>query len=121
MGVALIAWGRFVDRAGKVTVPAPSTNPGAPWLWDFLAREAPALRRDTSPGEQIISSKLLAYTFLLSIEGYPFTYGKDYFGGEVWPGAYGLKRWIEGHWLAQLSRDCLGRERSGFLRADRHL
>jgi alpha-amylase len=38
MGVALIAWGRFIDRNGnKVTVPAPSTDPNAPWLWDFLA------------------------------------------------------------------------------------
>jgi alpha-amylase len=46
MGVALIAWGRFIDKDGnKVTVPAPSTTPGAPWLWDFLAKEASALRR----------------------------------------------------------------------------
>jgi hypothetical protein len=46
VGVALIAWGRFIDRHGKkVTVPAPSTNPGVPWLWDYLATEAPALRR----------------------------------------------------------------------------
>ena len=41
MGVALIAWGRFFDRAGnRITVPAPSTEPGAPWLLDFLAAEA---------------------------------------------------------------------------------
>ena len=46
MGVALIAWGRFVEADGsKVTVPAPSTSPGAPWLWDFIAGEAAALRR----------------------------------------------------------------------------
>ncbi len=46
MGVALIAWGRFFDANGnKVTVPAPSTNPGAPWLWDFLAKEARSLRQ----------------------------------------------------------------------------
>src|SRR5438270_3164863 len=46
MGVALVAWGRFLDKHGhKVTVPAPSTTPGAPWLWDFLAKEAAALRR----------------------------------------------------------------------------
>ncbi|MEX3936341.1 hypothetical protein AB4Y32_31925 [Paraburkholderia phymatum] len=50
---------------------------------------------DTSPGEQIISSKLLAYAFLLTTEGYPFVYGKDYFGNDVWPGAYGLKPWID--------------------------
>ena len=50
---------------------------------------------DTSPGEQVISNKLLAYAFLLSAEGYPFVYGKDYFGGDVWPGAYGLKPWID--------------------------
>jgi len=46
MGVSLIAWGRFFDKHGnRVTVPAPSTMPGAPWLWDFLANEAIALRR----------------------------------------------------------------------------
>jgi alpha-amylase len=50
---------------------------------------------DTSPGEQIISSKMLAYAFLLTTEGYPFVYGKDYFGNDVWPGAYGLKPWID--------------------------
>ena len=50
---------------------------------------------DTSPGEQIISNKLLAYAFILSTEGYPFVYGKDYFGGDVWNGAYGLKPWID--------------------------
>src|SRR5580693_3142232 len=45
MGVALIAWGRFFHGADKVTVPAPNTDPGKPWLWDFIAKEAPALRR----------------------------------------------------------------------------
>ncbi len=50
---------------------------------------------DTSPGEQIVSSKLLAYAYLLTAEGYPFVYGKDYFGGDVWEGAYGLKPWID--------------------------
>jgi len=46
MGVALITWGRFFDRQGqRVTVPAPSTNPGAPWLLDFLAHEALHLRQ----------------------------------------------------------------------------
>ena len=45
MGVALIAWGRFLDRNGdRITVPAPSTTPGAPWLLDFLAVEARRLR-----------------------------------------------------------------------------
>jgi alpha-amylase len=46
MCVALVGWGRIIDLQGlRVTVPAPSTNPGAPWLWDFLAREAAGLRR----------------------------------------------------------------------------
>jgi alpha-amylase len=45
MGVALIAWGRFFRDGEKVTVPAPNTDPGKPWLWDFIAKEAPALRR----------------------------------------------------------------------------
>ncbi len=50
---------------------------------------------DTSPGEAIIGSKLLAYAFILTTEGYPFVYGKDYFPGSVWTGAYGLKKWID--------------------------
>jgi len=50
---------------------------------------------DTSPGQQIISNKLLAYAFLMTIEGYPFVYGKDYFPESVWPGAYGLQPWID--------------------------
>ncbi len=46
MAIGLIAWGRFPDPAhtGKrITVPAPSTDPGKPWLADFIAEEAPAL------------------------------------------------------------------------------
>ena len=50
---------------------------------------------DTSPGQQIVSSKLLAYAYMLTAEGYPFVYGKDYFGTDVWQGAYGLKPWID--------------------------
>ena len=50
---------------------------------------------DTSFGEQVVSSKLLAYAYMLTAEGYPFVYGKDYFTGDVWPGAYGLKPWID--------------------------
>lgn len=49
---------------------------------------------DTSPGEAVVSNKLLAYAFILSIEGYPFVYAKDYFSASVWPGAYGLGQWI---------------------------
>ena len=41
MGVALIAWGRFFDRHGnRITVPLPSTEPGVPWLLDFLSHHA---------------------------------------------------------------------------------
>jgi alpha-amylase len=50
---------------------------------------------DTSFGEAIISSKLLAYAFMLTIEGYPFVYAKDYFPSSVLPGSYGLKHWID--------------------------
>ncbi|MFP4894903.1 hypothetical protein [Paraburkholderia sp. EG304] len=50
---------------------------------------------DTSPGQQIVSNKLLAYAFILTTEGYPFVSGKDYFGEDVWRGAYGLKPWID--------------------------
>jgi alpha-amylase len=32
---------------------------------------------------------------LLSVEGYPFVYAKDYFPASVWPGAYGLWPWID--------------------------
>ena len=47
---------------------------------------------DLSPGEPIISNKLLAYAFLLTTEGYPFVYHKDY---STEPGCYGLKPWID--------------------------
>ena len=36
---------------------------------------------DLSPGEQIIGSKLLAYAFILTAEGYPAVYHKDYARG----------------------------------------
>jgi alpha-amylase len=47
---------------------------------------------DLSPGEQIISNKLLAYAFILTTEGYPFVYHKDY---STEPGCYGLRRWVD--------------------------
>jgi alpha-amylase len=47
---------------------------------------------DLSPGEQIVGNKLLAYVFILTTEGYPFVFHKDYAEG---PGCYGLKRWID--------------------------
>lgn len=104
MGVALLAWGRFFGPHGeRVTVPAPVDRRGAPWLLDFHGGNARVLDgagytswrpdltctfvnnpdTDTSPGQQVISNKLLAYAFLLSIEGYPFVYGKDYFPPSV--------------------------------------
>ena len=51
---------------------------------------------DTSSGEGVISSKLLGYAYLLTIPcRQVLVYGKDYYGSQVWPGAYGLKRWID--------------------------
>jgi alpha-amylase len=51
---------------------------------------------DTSPGEQVISSKMLGYAFLLTVNcRQALIYGKDYFGEDVWPGAYGLKPLID--------------------------
>ncbi len=50
---------------------------------------------DTSAGEGVTTAKLLAYAFMLTAEGYPFVFGKDYFPPTVWPGAYGLKHWID--------------------------
>ncbi|HET6195774.1 MAG TPA: hypothetical protein VFE12_08475, partial [Acetobacteraceae bacterium] len=47
---------------------------------------------DLSPGEQIIGSKLLAYAFILTAEGYPAVYHKDYAQER---GCYGLKPWID--------------------------
>jgi alpha-amylase len=47
---------------------------------------------DLSPGEQIVGSKLLAYAYILTAEGYPAVYHKDY-AQEA--GCYGLKRWID--------------------------
>ena len=40
MSISLIGWGRFFDNSGqRITVPAPSTDPSAPWLWDMLTSE----------------------------------------------------------------------------------
>jgi alpha-amylase len=51
---------------------------------------------DTSPGEQVISAKLLGYAFLATIPSKMlFVYGKDYYDSSVWPGAYGLKPFID--------------------------
>jgi alpha-amylase len=47
---------------------------------------------DLSPGEQIVGSKLLAYAFILTAEGYPAVYHKDYAEER---GCYGLKRWLD--------------------------
>jgi alpha-amylase len=47
---------------------------------------------DLSPGEQIVGSKLLAYAFILTSEGYPAVYHKDY-AQDL--GCYGLKPWID--------------------------
>ena len=51
---------------------------------------------DTSPGQQVMFNKLLAYAFLLSLPlRMALIYGKDYFPSTVWPGAYGLKHGID--------------------------
>jgi alpha-amylase len=47
---------------------------------------------DTSDGEQIIANKLLAYAFILTTEGYPMVYFRDY---AEEPDCYGLKPWID--------------------------
>ncbi|HEY6374610.1 MAG TPA: hypothetical protein VIX90_03700 [Edaphobacter sp.] len=51
---------------------------------------------DTSPGQQVITSKMLGYAYLLTIScKQVLVYGKDYFSDAVWPGAYGLKPLID--------------------------
>jgi alpha-amylase len=56
---------------------------------------------DTSPGQQVMFNKLLAYAFVLSLPlRMALIYGKDYFPSTVWPGAYGLKHGIDS-WLAR--------------------
>jgi alpha-amylase len=47
---------------------------------------------DTSNGQQIITNKLLAYAYILTTEGYPMVYFRDY---AEEPHCYGLKRWID--------------------------
>jgi alpha-amylase len=75
---------RPLDRAGY-----------ASWRPDLACTFVENPDTDTSPGEQVTNNKLLAYAFLLTAEGYPLVYGKDYFPASVWPGAYGLHRWID--------------------------
>jgi alpha-amylase len=51
---------------------------------------------DTSPGQQVISNKGIAYAYLLTLPlRAAIVYGKDYFPGSVWPGSYGLKPLID--------------------------
>lgn len=51
---------------------------------------------DTSPGQQVIGSKLLGYAYMLTAScRQAMVYGKDYFPGSVWPGAYGLRPFID--------------------------
>ncbi len=47
---------------------------------------------DTTDGQQIISNKLLAYAYILTTEGYPMVYFRDY---AEEPHCYGLKKWID--------------------------
>ncbi len=47
---------------------------------------------DTTDGQQVISNKLLAYAFILTTEGYPMVYYRDY---AEEPHCYGLKKWID--------------------------
>ena len=51
---------------------------------------------DTSPGEEIIFNKGIAYAIGLNLPCREFhVYGKDYFPDSVWPGSYGLKPLID--------------------------
>jgi alpha-amylase len=47
---------------------------------------------DMSPGITIMSNKLLAYAFILTTEGYPFVFHKDY---STEAGCYGLKPYVD--------------------------
>jgi len=67
----------------------------ASWRPDLACTFVDNPDTDTSPGQQVISNKLLGYAFLLTVEGYPFVYGKDYFPASVWPGAHGLSHWLD--------------------------
>ena len=51
---------------------------------------------DTSPGQQVIFNKGIAYAYMLNLPTrMALVYGKDYFPSSVWPGAYGLKPIID--------------------------
>lgn len=51
---------------------------------------------DTSPGQQVVSNKGLAYAYMLTLPlRLALVYGKDYFSNAVWPGSYGLKPLID--------------------------
>ena len=67
----------------------------ASWRPDLACTFVDNPDTDLSPGEAVTGNKLLAYAFLLTVEGYPLVFGKDYFPASVWAGAYGLHRWID--------------------------
>ncbi len=58
---------------------------------------------DTSPGQQIIFNKGIAYALMLNLPcRLALVYGKDYFPSSVWPGAYGLKPIVDNiAWFAR--------------------
>ncbi len=46
MGVAFISWGRFNQKnGGRITMPAPPTDPKSPWFYDWLAGLCRELRQ----------------------------------------------------------------------------
>jgi alpha-amylase len=59
---------------------------------------------DTTDGQQVIFNKGLAYAYMLSLPTrLALIYGKDYYPGSVWPGAYGLKPIIDNlTWISRM-------------------
>jgi alpha-amylase len=59
---------------------------------------------DTSPGQQVIFNKGIAYAYILTLPcRMAMVYGKDYFPSSLWPGAYGLKPLIDNLcWISRM-------------------
>lgn len=82
-----------LQNACNTFTATPLINNSGYWQWrpDLAATFVDNPDTDTSPGQQVVSNKALAYAFLLTIPArLTLIYGKDYFPSTVWPGAYGL-------------------------------
>ena len=93
------------------------------WQWnsDLAVGFVDTPDTDAEPGQQVIFNKGIAYAYLLTLPlRIALVYGKDYFGSDVWPGAYGLRTEIDN--LCWISRTfAIGAYQTRYVDRDVHV